>query len=283
VRGWRLAAIPLLAIAALAIAIVIAGGGSEPERKPSRSPLHASTGRAPSPAPAPKARGPHDRPVPILMYHVLESAPANARYPELYVSGTDFAAQMGELARRGFHGVTLEQVLDYWRHGTALPRHPLVVSFDDGYESQYRNGFPVLHRLGWPGVVNLVTKNEKPAWGLRPAKLRKLIAAGWEIDAHTISHLDLTQLDGARLRSEVAGSRRLLRRQFGVPVNFFCYPAGRFDAQVIAAVKAAGYRGATTERPGLARPGERFTLPRVRINGTDGPGAPLRDLRALGA
>jgi peptidoglycan/xylan/chitin deacetylase (PgdA/CDA1 family) len=129
--------------------------------------------------------------------------------------------------------------------------------------------------------VNLVTRNEKPAWGLRPAKVRSLIRAGWEIDAHTISHLDLASLDAASLRRE-AGSRRLIRRQFGVPVDFFCYPAGRFNPAVVAAVKAAGYLGATTEQPGLARPGERFTLPRVRIGRSDGPEGPVRKLRALG-
>ncbi len=100
--------------------------------------------------------------------------------------------------------------------------------------------------------------------------MRKLIAAGWEIDAHTISHLDLTGLDDARLRYEVAGSRAALRKRFGRPVAFFCYPAGRYDAQVIAAVRAAGYLGATTVDPGLASPNEPYTLKRIRISYTDG-------------
>jgi peptidoglycan/xylan/chitin deacetylase (PgdA/CDA1 family) len=97
-----------------------------------------------------------------------------------------------------------------------------VISFDDGYESQYRNALPVLKKLGWPGVLNLLVKNETPTWGLRPDKIRKLIAAGWEVDAHTINHLDLTTLSGAALRGEVAGSRRLIERRFRVAVDFFC-------------------------------------------------------------
>ena len=54
-----------------------------------------------------------------------------------------------------------------------------------------------------------------------------------------------------------------------MPVNFFCYPAGRYDDTVVAAVQAAGYLGATTTNYGLARPGDLYTLYRVRINGTD--------------
>jgi peptidoglycan/xylan/chitin deacetylase (PgdA/CDA1 family) len=269
----------VFAIAVLVVAIGVAGRTSK------TSPLvaiHASTVRVPNPPRPPRrVKGPHDRPVPILMYHVV-AAPFGARYPELYVSGRDFAAQMRDLAARGFRGVILGQVFDYWRRGIALPRRPIVISFDDGYESQYRNALPVLKRLGWPGVLNLLVQNEAPSWGLRPDKVRKLIAAGWEVDAHTIHHLDLTTLSGAALRREVAGSRRLIARRFHVPVDFFCYPSGRFNASVVAAVRAAGFLGATTEQPGLARPAERFTLPRVRIEETDGPAGPLRKLRALG-
>jgi peptidoglycan/xylan/chitin deacetylase (PgdA/CDA1 family) len=199
--------------AALVVAIGVEGRTS---KTPAGTPSHASAALVHEPLSPRKVNGPHRRSVPIVMYHVVESAPAGARYPDLFVSGRDFAAQMRELAAAGFQGVTLRRVFDYWRRAIALPRRPIVVSFDDGYESQYRNAFPVLRKLGWPGVVNLVTKNEKPAWGLRPAKVRSLIGAGWEIDAHTISHLDLTSLDPASLRHEVAGSRRLIRRQFGV-------------------------------------------------------------------
>ena len=265
------------------VVIFVTGGNSGTEKRaPKGTPVHALKRPAGISPQRRKVRGPHNRPVPILMYHVVSNAPAGAPYPDLYVPRDEFAAQMQGLAAGGFHGVTLGQVFDYWRRGIALPRRPVVVSFDDGYKSQYQNALPVLKKLGWPGVLNLLVKNEKPSWGLQPASVRKLIAAGWEVDAHTIHHLDLTTLNGAALYLEVAGSRRLIQRQFGVPVNFFAYPSGRFNAKVIATVRAAGFLGATTVQPGLARPGERFTLPRVRINGSDGPGAPVQKLRALG-
>ena len=55
-----------------------------------------------------------------------------------------------------------------------------------------------------------------------------------------------------------------------MPVDFFCYPAGRYDARVIAAVRRAGYLGATTTREGLARPTEPYELQRVRVSRSDG-------------
>ena len=234
--------------------------------------------------PAPRiVRGPHDQPVPILMYHVIAAPTAGAPFPQLFVQPRDFSAEMRDLARRGYHGVTLDQVYDYWHRGVALPRRPVVVSFDDGYLSHYTRALPVLKALHWPGVLNLLLENGPPRGDLTAQMIRPLIAGGWEIDSHTLTHVDLTTVGAAQLRREVADSRRELRHRFGVPVDFFCYPSGRYDATVVAAVRRAGYRGATTTNPGLARPGQLYTLDRIRINGSDGVGGLERKLRDLGA
>ena len=143
-----------------------------------------------------------------------------------------------------------------------------MISFDDGYRSAVKTALPTLARRGWPGVLNL-TVDHLGSSGLRARGVRRLIGASWEIDAHTITHADLTALEGKALEREVAGSRAAIRRAFGVPVDFFCYPSGRYDVSVIAAVRRAGFLGATTTEFGLARASEPFTLDRVRVNGSD--------------
>jgi peptidoglycan/xylan/chitin deacetylase (PgdA/CDA1 family) len=131
-------------------------------------------------------------------------------------------------------------------------------------------------------VVNLQVDLLKT--DLRPREVREMLAAGWEVDAHTLTHPDLTTVSADRLRQEVAGSREQIRRTFGVPVNFFCYPAGRFNAAVLAAVKTAGYLGATTTELGLAAPDQpAFQLKRIRVNGSDGVRGMLASLAAAGA
>lgn len=123
---------------------------------------------------------------------------------------------------------------------------------------------------GWPGVLNL--KLEALEQGeLSDEMVEEMLAAGWELGSHTVTHADLAQLSGAELRREVAGSRRRLERRFEVPVDFFCYSAGSYDEEAVAAVRSAGYRGATTTEPGLAAPGgDRLTMPRLRVGGDDG-------------
>src|SRR4029453_8590666 len=74
-------------------------------------------------APSPPA-GPHDRPDPILMYHVVGPTPPRAALPGLYVSRADFASQLPWLARTGYHAVTLDAVDRYWRGGARAPSRP---------------------------------------------------------------------------------------------------------------------------------------------------------------
>ena len=104
---------------------------------------------------------------------------------------------------------------------------------------------------------------------------------GWEIDSHTLTHPDLTTLDDAQLRTELVGSRQRIKTLFGEAPQFFCYPAGKYDAHVEAAVRAAGYRGATTELPGAARRSDDpYALPRLRITNADTGAALVRRLQA---
>ena len=234
-------------------------------------------------ADAAAAGRPDRRAVPILMYHVVEKPPASAPYPDLYVPRDELEAQVRWLAEAGYTAVTLGQVVDAWNGVGSLPPRPVVLSFDDGYRSHARAARAVLRRHRWPGVLNLDLSNLAPSWGIAPAGVRRLVAEGWEIDAHSMSHADLTHLGGAALAREVAGSRREIRRLFGITPRFFCYPAGRYDADVIAAVEAAGYEAATTTEFGLAsRAGSRFRLARVRVSRGDGARGLARKLASLG-
>jgi len=210
------------------------------------------------------------RPVPILMYHVIADPPADAPYPQLYVSERDFAGQIRWLARHGYRAVTQRQVWNHWHRRGPLPPKPVVISFDDGYRSVAEAAWPHLQRRSWPAVLNLTVKNLHVSGGLSQYNVRRLLADGWELASHTLTHPDLPSLDARALTHEVSRSRVVFRAKFGVPVDFFCYPAGRYDARVIRAVRRAGYLGATTTLEGLARPDEPYELRRVRVSRGDG-------------
>jgi peptidoglycan/xylan/chitin deacetylase (PgdA/CDA1 family) len=283
-RRRRIGAAAALGAVVLAVLglIAIASGGGSSEKATTTTPSHTkrASGTAASPPglvrnATPQADwGSYAGPVPILEYHVLGAPSADAPYPELYVTRPDFHRQMDWLDRHGYEAVTLEAVEKAWYHGGTLPSKPVVLSFDDGYRPQFTFALPELRKHGWPGLLNLKAEGSD----LYTSNVEAMIEAGWELAAHTIHHLDLTTLDAAQLKEEVAGSRELLRREYGVPVANFCYPAGQFDSTVIAAVRAAGYTGATTEIPGYATSAAPYELARFEILGSTGVSGLAEDL-----
>lgn len=282
-KRWLPAA--LMAIVLLVTIVVLVTGSSETVEHPIKVVPKKSTlaikkkaeqnpvGGAASVTPqsTEQVSGAHDSPVPILMYHVTKAAPAGTPYPELWVSPADFRGQMQWLADNGYTGITMAQLFKYWDQGFKLPDKPVVISFDDGYPSHEKVARPVLASHHWPGVLFLELSNvDSPETGLTSAMIKKLIAAGWELGSHTITHPDLTTVGPGELEREVAGSKEKIAAKFGAPIDFFCYPAGKYDESVVAAVKRAGYKGAVTVDEGLATPDQPFKLKRVRIDGDDG-------------
>ncbi|MEA2211700.1 MAG: hypothetical protein QOF83_1648 [Solirubrobacteraceae bacterium] len=276
----------LVIVAVLAVmAVAGAGGGpGSPARHGHRSSASRSPGAARPGAPAPsRARGgdtaaalgtasgrPGTTPVPILMYHVIAAPPPGAPFPGLYVPAAEFAQQMQALKSAGWTGVTLDQLRAYWQHGARLPPgKPIVITFDNGYRSQYIAALPVLRRLGWVADENMQLSGLPPAQGgLTADQIRGMVRAGWELDTQGISHADLITLTAAGLHDQVATARQIIRHRYGVPVNWFCYPSGHYNATVVAAVRAAGYVGSTTVVPGWAGPNtESYRLPRLRVLG----------------
>jgi peptidoglycan/xylan/chitin deacetylase (PgdA/CDA1 family) len=281
-RRRRLAVSALVAVVTVVVAIVVSasgsGGSSSGSHRPGRPgrgrPSHGAGEHPRAASPARASGRPGDASVPILMYHVIAPPPAGAPFPGLYVPPGEFAAQMQALKSAGWHAVTLDQLAAYWRHGTPLPAgKPIVLTFDNGYHSQYTQALPVLRRLGWVADENIQLTGLPPSQGgLSDEEIRGLVAAGWELDTQGFSHADLITLGVDQLHYQVAVARTTIQRRFHAPVNWFCYPSGHYDATVIAAVRAAGYAGSTTVVPGWAhRLDDPYRLHRLRVLGGTAP------------
>jgi peptidoglycan/xylan/chitin deacetylase (PgdA/CDA1 family) len=259
-------ALLIAALASAVIGAIVGAGAGGSTGTAQKGPKLARGGLGPPPG---DALVQSTKPVPILMYHVIANAPDTAANPELFVKPIRFRAEMAALAKHGYQAISLTQLYSAWKRGGEIPEKPVVVSFDDGYRGDYTDAMPILAEHHWPGVLNLELGSIESG-ELTNAMVARMIDAGWELASHTIHHLDLTSLRGADLSEEVSGSRTLLRKRFKVPVDFFCYPAGRFNERAVAAVQRAGYLGATTTQEGLASKDQMFKLRRIRIDASDG-------------
>jgi peptidoglycan/xylan/chitin deacetylase (PgdA/CDA1 family) len=208
--------------------------------------------------------------VPVLMYHRVAPAPpvTDRTAYALTVTPADFRAQMRWLKRNGYSAISQAELFRAIEDGAALPRRPVVITFDDGYVDAMKDVLPVLRPLGYPATFFIITGRIGERAFLDATQLKRLSAAGMDIGSHTVDHLELPSLDAATRTRQLAQSRKALEDLLGHPVRWFCYPAGRNDRASATAVGDAGYLLAYTTEGGSALRADALTqLPRVRVSG----------------
>jgi len=90
----------------------------------------------------------------------------------------------------------------------------------------------------------------------------RTLAQTHEVGAHALSHPDLPTLSREEKRAEIAGSKAWLESVLGKPVDMFCYPYGRFDAETEEVVREAGFIGARSSQKTMGTvPTDPFALP----------------------
>src|SRR6476661_6268216 len=105
------------------------------------------------------AQSSHRVRVPVLMYHYVRTVTNRLDRAgfDLSVTPLHFAQQMQLLHEKGFHSVTLDDLLGAIRGVTKLPPNPIIITFDDGYEDFYTAAFPILNLYGFSATSFVIT------------------------------------------------------------------------------------------------------------------------------
>ncbi|HJV44098.1 MAG TPA: polysaccharide deacetylase family protein [Bacillota bacterium] len=203
--------------------------------------------------------------VPILMYHSIGNDPSN----ELVILPQRFREEMSYLKKAGYTPIHFDQL--EWRYGGGvLPAKPIIVTLDDGYEDNYREGFPILKQTRMKATIFIITdvvnKPQRVTW----EQMKEMQSTGIiEFGAHTKNHVDLKKSSQHVQHEEIEGSKQVLEAKLGKTVSAFAYPAGRYSPTTVQEVENAGFSYAVTTKPGWAEPKQGLlTLHRVRINGS---------------
>ncbi|HTY37217.1 MAG TPA: polysaccharide deacetylase family protein [Bacteroidota bacterium] len=198
--------------------------------------------------------------IPVLMYHrVLEQGDTTPGHG-IWVSASQFRSQLASLKRRGFQTITFRQYERFVRGELTLPSKPIILTFDDGYEDNYRVAFPLLQEHGFSAVIYAVTDRsrrtnfwdagEPPARLMTDAQMQELQRAGFEIGSHTASHAHLPRESVESVEHEVRLSKETLEQILGQAVISFAYPYGEISDPVKESVREAGYRFAAAADSG---------------------------------
>ena len=211
--------------------------------------------------------------VPILMYHYVSVPPADADIyrRDLSVTPARFESHLKYLADAGYHVITLDDLLYALAQGRELPAKPVILTFDDGYEDNYTNAFPLLQKYDLVGhffVISDFVNQERPGYMTWP-QIEEMAAAGQRFGSHSRDHPSLKGQSDDYLVWQALGGKEALEEHLGQHPRWISYPAGQYDDRTIAVYQSAGYWGGLTTHQGATHTlDDIFELKRVRVRGS---------------
>ena len=211
--------------------------------------------------------------VPILMYHYVSVPPAGADIyrRDLSVTPALFESHLKYLTDAGYHVITLDDLLYALAQGRDLPTKPVILTFDDGYEDNYTNVFPLLQKYDLVGhffVISDFVNQGRPGYMTWP-QIEEMAAAGQRFGSHSRDHPSLSGQSDDYLVWQALGGKEALEEHLGQHPRWISYPAGQYDDRTIAVYKSAGYWGGLTTQQGATHTlDDIFELKRVRVRGS---------------
>lgn len=208
--------------------------------------------------------------IPILMYHRVDDVliPGNRYAAGLTVSVENFESQLKYLNDNHYQTVGLTDLYNAIYAGIDLPSKAVILTFDDGYQDNYTNAFPLLVKYKQKGTFFIVSGSvgKNPNY-MTSAEIKEMSDWGMDIESHTVTHPNLATLSKSALDGQLVNSKKDLEAITHKQVLYLAYPSGRYTALVQQEAKTAGYLMAVTTNFGsLQDPLDPFGLFRKRIN-----------------
>ncbi len=205
--------------------------------------------------------------VPIIMYHQVYDV-GHRRLDT--VSLRLFEWQMAYIKKNRFHVLPLKKLVQIIKEGKPLPRKSVVITFDDGYENNYWNAFPILRKYQFPATIFMVSDFIDVPGYLTREQLREMAAQGIDIASHTRTHAYLPSVSAEIASEQIRKSKERLEQELGIKVSHFSYPSGGFNEKIKFLVQEAGYESACTTNRGYDRfMHDPYELKRIRLSDAD--------------
>ncbi len=163
---------------------------------------------------------PADVNIPILEYHAVSNNLWGI--PELFVGPAEMEAQLAYLVDNGYDPIWFEDL----RHVEQYDK-PVILTFDDGYDDNYLELFPLLRKYNVKATVFVIAGSIGNNHHMTDAQVREMAASGLvSIQSHGLTHRELGYMDESSLRHEFSESKRILAGLTGAEPYVICYPVG---------------------------------------------------------
>jgi len=208
--------------------------------------------------------------IPVFTYHHVSPTADNF----IAVTPETFEKHLRIIRDEGYTPLTADELASLLDSGSALPKKPVMITFDDGWSSQYQYAKPLLDQYGFKATFFVYPSRLRGGTFMSQAQVRKLSQAGHSVGSHTWNHLPLVRKKGEtaeemtrRTRGELTKTTAWLERVCGKPVTAFAYPFGYHEQASRDIVATAGHTLAFTvdEGPANADTMDRLLMDRFTV------------------
>ncbi len=183
---------------------------------------------------------------------------------------------MRYLKENNFKVISLRELWEMLENSKPFLPKSVVLTFDDGYEDNYLNAFPILKKFNFPATIfvptSFIGKEKEARKGARLRilnieEIKEMAKSGLvEFGSHSHNYLKLTKLNDGELERELADSKKILEEILGFPVTSFAYPYGNFDERVKNRVSKYYNLAFSINKGVVNSKSDFFTLPRNSID-----------------
>jgi peptidoglycan/xylan/chitin deacetylase (PgdA/CDA1 family) len=213
----------------------------------------------------------------VLMYHSISEHIGKEKHNKWRVKPKDFDKQMKWFSENNWNSFTISELVKL----DNIPEKSFVITFDDGFEDNYTNAFPILKKYGFKATIYLVPNQKTNHWEEKNTSVLSNLLDNEQIlemqdsslvefGSHTLSHVNLSKINDEQLALELEKSKIDVENITKKECEAFAYPYGKFDSKIVEFTKKAGYKNATVVKRGLFSHGDDiFTIKRIGILGTE--------------
>ena len=181
--------------------------------------------------------------IPVLMYHSIGDAKLNP-----YVVSTDrLNMDMQYLKDNGFTTLSSDELYDFMVKNKPIPQKSILITFDDCYEDNYTNAYPILKKYNFKATIFVITGYvDKGKQFLSSTQLKEMQKNGIDIESHTNLHEKLGTCTYDSQLKTLKISKTYIEKTLNKTVRYISYPFGSYNSDTLKATNAAGYKMAFT-------------------------------------
>lgn len=201
----------------------------------------------------------------VFMYHRF----GENDYPSTNITAEQFNAHIKELTNGSYTVMGVPQIVAALQGDGGLPDRTIGITIDDAFRSVYELAWPAFREHNIPFTVFVSSEQIDAGYSnyMTWDMVREMVRAGVTIGGHSENHSHLPDLDLADVKAELTRSAERFQKELGFVPEIFAYPYGEANADVITAVKEAGYKAAFGQQSGAMSDESDFMyLPRFALN-----------------